>query len=548
MTSTMSKKRKQVAIGLIGSTLDAGLGKKRHDKWRPSVALCQQEGLVLDRFELLHQPRFEALAQQVAADIEAVSPATDVHLHPIEIDDAWDFEEVYAALFDFARREALDPEAEDYLVHITTGTHVAQICLFLLTQARHLPARLVQTSPKGRDPAGTHTIIDLDLGRYDALAKRFDVEKSEGRELLRAGIQTQNPAFNELIARIELVAGKAKDPILLEGPTGAGKSFLASRLYELKKKRQGLRGAFVEVNCATLRGDLAPSALFGHVRGAFTGAEGKREGLLRRADGGVLFLDEIGELGLDEQAMLLRAVEEKLFLPVGSDREVKSDFQLFAGTNRELRERVSQGLFREDLLARIDTWTFRLPGLAERREDIAPNLEYQLERVGARLGARVSISVEARARFLAYAQSDEAKWRGNFRDLDAAVTRMATLAEGGRIDTRDVDAEIARLRQASRGRADVVDAQPLTQAALGAEANQLDRFDRVQLEDVLRVCRESASLSDAGRTLFSESRKKKAKSNDADRLRKYLARFGLDWASLAERGPVPSPRGRSKAP
>src|SRR5262249_21144841 len=116
------------------------------------------------------------------------------------------------------------------------------------------------------------------------------------------------------------------------GPTGAGKSQLARRIYELKVARHQIAGAFVDVNCATLRGDAAMSTLFGHRKGAFTGAVQDRPGLLRAADGGLLFLDEIGELGLDEQAMLLRAVEEKRFLPVGADKEVASDFRLIAGT------------------------------------------------------------------------------------------------------------------------------------------------------------------------------------------------------------------------
>src|SRR6185369_871819 len=109
-------------------------------------------------------------------------------------------------------------------------------------------------------------------------------------------------------------------------PTGAGKSRLARRIFELKKSRNLVKGEFVEVNSATLRGDAAMSALFGHVKGAFTGAVSDRPGLLRKADQGVLFLDEIGELGLDEQAMLLRAIEEKVFYPLGSDREASSDF------------------------------------------------------------------------------------------------------------------------------------------------------------------------------------------------------------------------------
>ena len=195
---------------------------------------------------------------------------------------------------------------------------------------------------------------------------------------LKAGIATRNPRFNRMIEQIERVATRSDAPILLSGPTGAGKSQLARRLYQLKKARRQLDGAFVEVNCATLRGDSAMSALFGHVKGAFTGAHAERAGLLRGADGGMLFLDEIGELGLDEQAMLLKAIEEKRF-SFGGDRETGSDFQLICGTVRDLRQWVRDGRFREDLYARINLWSFELPGLAERREDI--------EQSGIRAGA-----------------------------------------------------------------------------------------------------------------------------------------------------------------
>jgi transcriptional regulatory protein RtcR len=278
------------------------------------------------------------------------------------------------------------------------------------------------------------------------------------------------------------------------------------------------------------------SALFGHVKGAFTGAVSARAGLLKEADGGILFLDEVGELGLDEQAMLLRAVEEGVFLPVGADREVSSDFQLICGTNRDLWREVRRGAFREDLLARIDLWTFRLPGLAERREDIAPNLDYELEKVGRRRSLRVTCSREARERFLAFAASGAAAWRANFRDLNAAMTRMATLAPGGRIDLATAEAEIERLQAGWRHG---LPSEPADDGALagllGADfERRYDRFDLAQLAEVVRVCRASANLSDAGRQLFAVSRQEKASANDADRLRKYLARFRLTWAAVAQ--------------
>ena len=281
------------------------------------------------------------------------------------------------------------------------------------------------------------------------------------------------------------------------------------------------------------------SALFGHRRGAFTGAVADRPGLLRAADGGVLFLDEIGELGLDEQAMLLRALEERRFLPVGADQEVGSNFQLMAGTNRDLMEAVDEGRFREDLLARINLWTFELPGLAQRREDIEPNLDYELDRFADQHGVRATFNREARARFLEFSQSPQASWARNFRDLNAAVIRMATLAPGGRIDLQTVEEELDRLRKQWRSEsAPAATSNASPQAPLlakmldPAQLDGLDLFDRMQLERVLSVCVSSQSMSEAGRKLFAASRAKKKNPNDADRIRKYISRFGLSWQDV----------------
>ncbi|RNF82028.1 RNA repair transcriptional activator RtcR [Montanilutibacter psychrotolerans] len=522
-------RKRQVILGMLGTQLDAGTGPGRWEKWRPTVSLGQYEDFLPDRIELmLDERRYGKLATLVVEDLAQASPDTVVRRHDTYLADPWDFESVYACLHDFLRGYAFLPEEEDYYVHITTGTHVAQICWFLLTESRHFPGRLLQTSPPRKqngEAAGSYAFIDLDLSRYDRIAQRFAQQRLEDRDLLKSGIATRNAAFNRMIEQIETVATRSRAPMLLMGPTGAGKSQLAKRVFELKKLKHQLPGRFVEVNCATLRGDGAMSTLFGHTKGAYTGASSDRAGLLRSAHQGLLFLDEIGELGADEQAMLLRALEEKRFLPVGSDKEVESDFQLIAGTNRDLHQAVAHGRFREDLLARLNLWTYHLPGLADRREDIEPNLDFELERWSREQHQRVTLNREARERYLRFATSADAGWSGNFRDLGASVMRLATLAEGGRINTALVDDEIARLRRQWRsGQAP----SPLDEL-LGERVAGLDRYDRVQLEDVLRVCRHAKSLSQAGRELFAVSRTQKASGNDADRLRKYLARFELDW-------------------
>lgn len=233
--------RRTVLIGQLGPTLDQGGKEKRWNRWRPSVAACMQHDLKIDQFDLILQPKFERLATQVEADIQEVSPGTKLVRHYVEIADPWCFEEVYASLFDFASSYRFDLDSNDYLVHITTGTHVSQICLFLLTESRFFPAKLLQTgvdrSSRESDSKGIYSIIDLDLATYEHLSARFQQKTQDDLNFLKSGIATRNANFNILIEKIERIAIRSDYPILLMGPTGAGKSQLAQRIYELKRLR-----------------------------------------------------------------------------------------------------------------------------------------------------------------------------------------------------------------------------------------------------------------------------------------------------------------------
>lgn len=528
---------RKVVFSFFGATKDrAPQGADRWEYWRPTLSLCQHEGFLVDRLELIGGGENPSCLQLVE-DLGTVSPETSVRHHDLGINNYWDFEEVYGSLHDLVRSYDWKPEEEEYLFHMTTGSHVTQICTFLLAESRHFPGKLIQSAPPKRrrgDLLGSYHIIDLDLSRYDLLAARFHRESADHVSFLKDGIETRNKAFNDLMARLETVALKTSDPILLTGPTGAGKSALARRIYDLKQARHLIEGQYVEVNCATLRGSAALSALFGHKKGAFTGAQQDRQGLLRAADGGLVFLDEIGELGHEEQAMLLRAIEERTFLPLGSDSEVSSSFELICGTNLDLPREVAAGRFRRDLLARINTWVFSMPGLCDRREDIAPNLDFELDRYADRTGNRVDLNREAREEFLAFAVSGQALWTGNFRDLGGAVTRMATLSRGGRIGPSDVKEEVARLRESWEVEKPGGTLELPDDLADRPELARLDPFDHCQLAYVLDVCRRSTSMSDAGRTLFAVSRERKKSVNDADRVRKYLLKFGLEWSEVAK--------------
>ena len=525
---------RNVVIGFLGTQLD--MGKDR--KWRPSVELTRHADFMVDRFELIHDQRYAPLANRVVQAIASVSPETEVRLVQMDMHDPWDFQEVYGKLFDFAKDYGFDEDRERYHVHLTTGTHVAQICWFLLTESRHIPAKLLQTGPPRGEgsPFGKLDIIDLDLSRYDALQQRFAAASRDSVSLLKGGIDSVTPAFNAMIDRLEVVITNSDAPLLLLGEPGTGKSHLAQHIYELKLQKRRVKGRLVQVSCATLRGTYALPTLFGQRR-SVTGVAGtERPGLLREADGGVLFLDEIDALEPEAQGLLLQAIETGRYYPLGSDSEVTSRFQLIIAANADLGALVASGRLRPDLFALINQWAFRLPPLRDRRGDVEENIRHHRSLAERALGRSVGFNTDAMARYLRFARDPATPWRGNFRDLSASIHRICTLAERGRVTLAMVEEEIDTLKRQWQG--SVVDSDLALLADHLADPEAFDEFDRAQLAAVIRACRTSPSLSAAGRRLFAASRQEKASQNDADRLRKYLARFQLDWAAVQDSGVV----------
>jgi transcriptional regulatory protein RtcR len=518
---------------LVGGKIDDfETEEERHKKWRPTLGLAKYFRPA--RIHLITIPKFAAVAQRIVEDMPRYSPETEVIVHLLPSDPAWDLEENFAAVDDVAAACGLDPEKEDILAHFTAGNYVWQTGLFAAVEAGIVPGKLVLTNNWGKV-----TVVDLRQARFDRLARRFERLLARNYASLKHGIATRNARYNALIAELETVLEVRPAPILLTGPTGAGKTALARRIFELLRDRGRVTGDFVAVNCATLDGDLANAQLFGHVRGAFTGAVGDAPGHLREAHGGVLFLDEIGDLPIETQKRLLCALEQKTFRAVGARSDSTSDFVLICGTNVDLPAAVREGRFREDLYNRINVWSFALPALRERREDIEPNLEHELERTSEFVGRRSYFTTEGRARFLAFATSEDAEWRGNFRELSTSVLRMATLAPLGRIGEHQVERETGRLRQnwaEARGAVDPAAVKeaaappsgtPRVDALLGARAAKFDHLELLQLEAVLAVCAECRSMAEAGRRLFNVSREERRNPNDSQRLGRLLKRFGL---------------------
>jgi transcriptional regulatory protein RtcR len=231
-------------------------------------------------------------------------------------------------------------------------------------------------------------------------------------------------------------------------------------------------------------------------------------------------------------------VEEKRFLPVGADAEASSEFQLIVGTNKNLKAMATEGLFRKDLITRINLWSYELPSLSERIEDFEPNLDFEVARYSQRYGEQLGFNTQARKRYLNFALSPEATWAGNFRDLNASVTRMGVLSEGGRIDQENVDQEIGRLKNdwkddLARGPTQH-QLRSTAEALIGPEeAANLDLYDHILINGIAEVCANSRSMAEAGRKLFNHSRTQKASTNDSHRLKQILDKYGIRFQDLS---------------
>ena len=299
-------------------------------------------------------------------------------------------------------------------------------------------------------------VAALKEGAHDYLAKPFDLEellvrlghiarqRKIERELEQARATLANrspemllvgqaPSVRRVLEKVSLVAG-ADSPVMVTGESGTGKELVARMLHDLSSRRDR---PYVTVNCGALTETLMEAELFGHERGAFTGAQKKRDGRFKAADGGTIFLDEVAELPMSAQAKLLRVLQEGTFEPLGTNSTVKVDVRVVSATHRNLKERVQQNLFREDLYYRINVIEVALPPLRERPGDLTLLAQHFLERFGVKGQPAPRLSPAAWTALTAH------RFPGNVRELSHAIQHAVVLAGGGEVGPQHLPADIA---------------------------------------------------------------------------------------------------------
>lgn len=340
-----------------------------------------------------------------------------------------------------------------------------------------------------------NAVAAMKAGAYDYVTKPFSLEQIQRiveRALQLQGLQAENRALRDAIEEVPLLesrspamtrlleiarqAAASDATILLSGESGTGKNVLAKQIHRWSPRREH---PFVVVNCTTLSDQLLESELFGHVRGAFTGAVKDKPGRLEAANGGTVFLDEIADLSGALQTKFLRFVQEQSFERVGGDRTIRVDSRIIAASNRDLDAEVAAKRFRDDLYYRLNVITLRIPSLRERREDILPIAESLLKSAAVRnRRPQLRLSQDAAAALSRY------YWPGNVRELRNAIERAAVLSRGDSI-TRD-DLPDSVFREVS---------EALSRVPRSASLEELER------EHIARVLAESATLDEAAATL-----------------------------------------------
>jgi len=290
---------------------------------------------------------------------------------------------------------------------------------------------------------------------------RKDFIKAAGKEFAFEGVPGTSPAMLGIFEVLKRVA-PTDISVLIEGPSGTGKELLARAIHDNSPRRDM---PFRPINCAGLTETLLESELFGHVKGAFTGATSDRKGLFEIADKGTLLLDEIGDMPLNMQAKLLRFLEDGVVVPVGSHKPIKVDVRVISATNHDLTELIDRSKFRQDLYFRIKGVSISVPPLRERPEDIPELVHYFIRQTADQTGSDITGITDTAMQIL-----KGYDWPGNIRQLRNSIRTMVVLCEKQQLDIQDIPPEIHQVRQLTNGSTEKLDSQ-----LAGVPLNELEK-------------------------------------------------------------------------
>jgi DNA-binding NtrC family response regulator len=444
-------------------------------------------------------------AQQLQQEIAARVGECRTRIHNLDIPDPTDYEALFLRMSSLCREILEEYRDQKPVCSIATasGTPQMQTVWFLLAQSGLVPATLLKITPPRFLRPGQKAVSEIRLSlksfplitlpspetlEIAATYLRKEKLEAEREELVRefSGLQMigRSPALTKVMETVR-AAALYDSAVLIQGETGTGKELVARAIhFNSTRKTEPM----ITVNCAAIPETLVESELFGHEKGAFTGADRQKKGKFELADRGTIFLDEIGDMPLPAQAKILRVLQDKAITSVGGEKTISADVRVIAATNRNLIALIAEGKFREDLYYRLRVIDIPVPALRERREDISLLVEYFLDRHNRRYHQKKQFNREAMRRILEYS------WPGNVRELENAIERAFVLSGGNVIKETDLPPEIlsipSSLPTTFGGKAQSVQpsASDACKIAIPPEGLNLDTC----LQDLEKACYEEA--------------------------------------------------------
>lgn len=390
-----------------------------------------------DHVFLFSTPSTEDLTEETRGAINSLYPGASVEILEVNADDPTDYSEIIISLRNHVRQIQESLPSAHFSIAVASGTPHMHACWVLLAAAGEIPARIINVRPPRFVTAERPLVNEVDLSSSEFPVVRFQtgaISEAETEEpeiqsaITQLGIVGDHSLMLRALQAAALLA-PSQAPLMVSGETGTGKELFARFVHRVSGRH---RGPFVPVNCAAVPELLVESILFGHKKGAFTGALSDQVGKFDAADSGTLFLDELGELPQSAQAKLLRVLQDGFVEPVGAKAPHEVDVRVIGATNRDLKKLVKKGAFREDLFYRLNVGEVVLPPLRERRTDI-PKLALRiLDRINGSLRRPKRMSSDALSRLQAHS------WPGNVRDLGNVIERSARLCRKEVLEADDL--------------------------------------------------------------------------------------------------------------